>query len=208
MKSKSDPGLKSRKNNIIKAEPLRRAANFSHPLAVEEVPDTGLEISLRADEAECAAIARRDGLVEVADLEADLVVTKHAGARINVSGVLRARVAQTCVVSLDPFETDVRADIDVDFAPAAAVTKAFGAAVAEFDAGSGSAEAFGVKRDPPDPIVDGRIDLGGLVEEFLILSLDPYPRKPGVSFGETGTSGDPVEKASPFAVLKKLKGEA
>ena len=34
--------------------------------------------------------------------------------------------------------------------------------------------------DAPDPIVDGKIDLGALAAEFMILGLDPYPRKPGV----------------------------
>ena len=36
--------------------------------------------------------------------------------------------------------------------------------------------------DAPDPIVDGKIDLGALAAEFLALGLDPYPRKPGVAF--------------------------
>ena len=36
--------------------------------------------------------------------------------------------------------------------------------------------------DAPDPIVDGQIDLGALAAEFMLLGLDPYPRKPGVEF--------------------------
>ncbi len=208
MKSKSELGSRSRKTDIGKPEPSRQTQDFSHPLAVDEIPDAGLDISLRADAGECAAIARRCGLVAVANLEADLIATRLARGSVNVRGVTRARVTQTCVVSLDPFEIEVRVDIDLDFAPPAEAARAFGDAAAELDVGSASAEAFGVKRDPPDPILDGRIDLGGLVEEFLILSLDPHPRKPGARFGEAGVSGDPVENASPFAALKKLKGEA
>jgi len=205
MKSRSDPGPKSRKGEAVNAEPQRQTANFSWLLKVEDIPETGIEVSLRADEAECAAIARSDGLVAVAKLEADLDVTRQAGMRFNVSGVLRAQVVQTCVVSLDPFETEIRADIDVDFAPAAEAAKTSGAVGAEFDASDSPADSFGVKRDPPDPIIDGRIDLGALVKEFLVLSLAPYPRMPGASFDETGSSTDPFEKISPFAVLKKLK---
>ena len=33
--------------------------------------------------------------------------------------------------------------------------------------------------DEPDPIIDGKIDLGALTAEFFALGLDPYPRKPG-----------------------------
>ena len=36
--------------------------------------------------------------------------------------------------------------------------------------------------EPPDEIVNGQIDLGALTAEFLVLGLDPYPRKPGVDF--------------------------
>ncbi len=36
--------------------------------------------------------------------------------------------------------------------------------------------------DPPEPIVNGFIDLGQLAAEFLVLGLDPYPRKPGAEF--------------------------
>ncbi|WOJ89466.1 DUF177 domain-containing protein [Methylocapsa polymorpha] len=205
MKSRSDPSPRSRKGDAGNAEPRRQTANFSRLLKVEDVPETGIEVSLRADEAECAAIARSDGLVAVAKLEADLDVTRQAGMRFNVSGVLRAQVVQTCVVSLDPFETKIRADIDVDFASAVEAAKLSGVVGTEIDAGDGWADSFGVKRDPPDPIIDGRIDLGALVEEFLVLSLDPYPRKPGASFDETGFSNNPLEKVSPFAVLKKLK---
>ena len=31
--------------------------------------------------------------------------------------------------------------------------------------------------DAPDPIVDGKVDLGALAAEFIALALDPYPRK-------------------------------
>jgi len=39
-----------------------------------------------------------------------------------------------------------------------------------------------VAQDPPDPIINGQIDLGALAAEFLVLNLDLYPRKPGATF--------------------------
>jgi uncharacterized metal-binding protein YceD (DUF177 family) len=59
--------------------------------------------------------------------------------------------------------------------------------------------------DPPDPIIAGRIDLGALVTEFLALSLDPYPRKPGVEFEDAPTAPDDRLEESPFAKLAALK---
>ena len=47
------------------------------------------------------------------------------------------------------------------------------------------------------------IDLGALAAEFLILNLDVYPRKPGVSFEAAEVSGDTLQRNSPFAVLHR-----
>ena len=55
--------------------------------------------------------------------------------------------------------------------------------------------------DAPDPIEDGRIDLGQYAIEQLALTLDPFPRKPGAEFVQPP---EPVE-ISPFAVLKAFK---
>jgi hypothetical protein len=46
------------------------------------------------------------------------------------------------------------------------------------------------------------VDLGAIASEFLILGIDPYPRKPGVVFEPN------LEReagASPFAALAALK---
>ena len=58
--------------------------------------------------------------------------------------------------------------------------------------------------DPPDLIVNGLFDLGALAAEFLALALDPYPRKPGVSFVETAPEAEGPESVSPFAALRKI----
>ena len=70
------------------------------------------------------------------------------------------------------------------------------------------------EEDPPEEMVDGKIDLGALVTEFFALGIDPYPRKPGADLaaiashipnleldGPTGIE----EKISPFSSLSKLK---
>ncbi len=56
--------------------------------------------------------------------------------------------------------------------------------------------------EPPEPLVDGTVDLGALATEFLILGIDPYPRKAGAQFAPPK-----VEDAGehPFAALEALK---
>jgi uncharacterized metal-binding protein YceD (DUF177 family) len=53
--------------------------------------------------------------------------------------------------------------------------------------------------DEPDPIINGRIDLGALAAEFFALGLDPYPHKPGEALDEEGTHSERTD--SPFAAL-------
>ena len=60
--------------------------------------------------------------------------------------------------------------------------------------------------DPPEPIVDGIIDLGRLATDALFLAIDPYPRKPDAVFEPSVEAADPEDH--PFAALKALKAEA
>ena len=59
----------------------------------------------------------------------------------------------------------------------------------------------------PEPIVDGRIDLGAVAYETLATSLDPYPRREGVSFdwSRTECQEGREAKSGPFAALAALK---
>jgi hypothetical protein len=167
---------------------------FSHLVNVDEVPEQGLDLTVAADPATRQALAAANGLAGLDRLEADFHVARQGLAAFNVTGSLRSRVTQICVLSLEPFDTEMVEEIDVDFAPPAA------AALAAARAAAGGATV--AERDPPDPIIDGMIDVGALAAEFLALGLDPYPKKPGVEFVPIALPEDKDEK--PFDVLKKL----
>jgi uncharacterized metal-binding protein YceD (DUF177 family) len=158
---------------------------FSHMLAIETVPDNGLDVRIWASKAERAALAVQCGVASVESFEADFHVHKEGRGRYGACGKLKARVTQICVVSLEPFESEIAADIDVAFAPPSG-------SLLEPSAGRG---------DPPDPIVNGQIDLGALAAEFLLLNLDPYPRKPGAVFEAAESDEKASKQESPFAVL-------
>ena len=198
MTSSTVPGPKSRKPGPGTKGPRPEPASFSRQLAVETVPDTGLDIRLCADETECAALADAYGLVAVQTFAAGFHVRKQGPDRYAVSGVLRALVTQTCVVSLEPFETLVSAPVDVDFAPS---RQRLGEPASRKIAAGGAATVAG-PQDPPDPIINGQIDLGALAAEFLALNLDLYPRKPGVAFEDMYVGGEASATDSPFAVLR------
>jgi Large ribosomal RNA subunit accumulation protein YceD len=202
-KDKSRPS-KSRRRAAGAPAPAG-AADFSRIVEVDQVPDAGLQIAIQADAAERAAIAERAGLVAVESLKADLEIAKEGEAKFGVIGALRARIVQTCVVTLEPFESEINPEVAADFAAEVKKSAPRRGRSQDTEAVDDLSQSFAAQLDAPDPIVDGRMNVGALIEEFLILSLDPYPRKPGVRFEGAEFSSNPDAAESPFSVLKKLK---
>jgi uncharacterized metal-binding protein YceD (DUF177 family) len=165
------------------------------PLAVAQIPDTGLHRDLEANQTICAGIADVGGLREVLSASASLDVTPMSGGRYHVAGRVRARIGQTCVVTLDPMETDIDETIDLIFAPPDQIPQ-----MADLvdEAEQSEAEI----PDPPEPIENGIIDLGRLATDALYLAVDPYPRKPDAVFEPVVEAPDPEDH--PFAALKAL----
>jgi hypothetical protein len=172
---------------------------FSRPFLVDEWREDVTTVAIAADEHELAALAAAFGLPDIAALRAEFTLERVGSKRIHVHGRMDAIATQICVVSLDPFETEVSEPINVTFAPEAEACAAEARAAADQEV-RGPAPIEG----PPDPIIEGRIDLGALAAEFLALGLDPYPRKPGVDFAAPADASAP---ASPFAALGRLKGQ-
>jgi uncharacterized metal-binding protein YceD (DUF177 family) len=170
------------------------------PIAVVQIPDTGLHRDLKADQAICAGVAEVGGLREVLSVSASLDVTPMSGGRYHVEGRVRARIGQTCVVTLDPMETDIDEPIDLIFAPPDQIPQ-MADLVDEAQENDRSSDAE--IPDPPEPIENGIIDLGRLATDALYLAVDPYPRKPDAVFEPLVEAPDPEDH--PFAALKALK---
>lgn len=174
-----------------------RSDPWRSPVSLAQVPEGGLHRELEADEAQCKAIADIAGLRDVLAAHASFDVTPKSGGRFHVVGHVRARIGQTCVVTLDPIETDLDEAIDLMFAPPEQV-RALSALVDDAAAAEDDV-------DPPEPIEGGSIDLGRLATDALFLGIDPYPRKPDAVFDHEITPPDP--KDHPFAALKVLKAK-
>jgi uncharacterized metal-binding protein YceD (DUF177 family) len=165
---------------------------WSAPVSVHEVPETGRSFSLVADEKTRSAIANLAGLRSLSRLEATFDVAPHGRDGLYVTGRVSATVGQSCVVTLEPIESEVLEDIDLVFAPAAPPT------IVEED---GERVAIATV-DAPEPLIGGTVDLGSIATESLILGIDPYPRKPGAKF-EPLAAGDGTD--GPFGALAALK---
>jgi uncharacterized metal-binding protein YceD (DUF177 family) len=158
------------------------------PVRLEDVPETGLHVELVADERVRAGLAALAGVTGVPRLEAAIDVARH-GDGLRATGRVSATVGQTCVVTLEPMENEVDESIDVIFAPSPS-----GDSASQNAAFEGS--------EPPEALSDGTADLGAIAAEFLLLGIDPYPRKPGAEFAPPAAEGT---AATPFAALAKLK---
>src|SRR5262249_19948551 len=162
---------------------------WSVPLAASDVPDGGRHLDLVAGEGVRAAIARLAGLDAVPRLEASFDVTPRGRGGLHVVGRVSATVGQLCVVTLEPIKNEIEEPIDVVFAPGAAPSLV-------------DREIEVTDEDVPEALVGGTVDLGAIATEFLLLGIDPYPRKPGAVFQAPAAGED---AAHPFAALAALK---
>jgi uncharacterized metal-binding protein YceD (DUF177 family) len=157
-------------------------AELHRQIPADRVGAQGLDVTVEANAAECAALARRMLLPRVLALRCAFRLTRLTADCVLAQGHLLANVVQTCVVSLDDFAAEIDEHFRVRFVPA------------------------GQESDDPDPEADdeigylgGALDLGEAAAEQLALALDPYPRAPGAELPEIETDAN----EHPFAALRR-----
>jgi hypothetical protein len=188
-----------------------------HLVPVANLRPDGLSVNVSTTPEQRVDIAAMLGLPSVESLSGAFTLTPAKKGMVIVQGTVLASVHQTCVVTLDAFETAIKEQVDLEFIPtddkipnAKSSTKKPDSKqkqTQEQDKPEQNKQQQDKQEqdiediDPPDLIIDGHIDLGSVTVEFLALALDPFPRKPGAEFNFT----DPTdEKENPFAKLIKL----
>jgi len=185
----------------VKATASHARPAFSRPLAVVDIPRRGLEVAVEADEEERARIAAEFELPALSFLKGAYRVLPTA-AGVRVTGEVTAHLSRACVVSLEPFETDLHEKVELAFATLGEHASRGELKPAGRLSQGGEITISPDEEDPPELIIDGKVDLGAVTLEFLALGLDPYPRKPGVELSERRE--DEETSPSPFAMLAKL----
>lgn len=169
---------------------------------VATLPGSGYPLTLRPNLREREALANAAGVTALPSLEADLLFKRWRRDGVEVTGELRARAEQPCVVTLEPVFQDIAEPVRATFLP------------------ERSALAVPVHRqdreivldpegdDPPETFEGDSIDVWPFVLEMLVLALDPFPRAPGAELPQKDEN-PPEEpenaRESPFAVLRALK---
>ena len=137
---------------------------------------------MSADADECFALALRLGIPALHQLVCRYRLRRGEAGRIAAEATLRARLVRDCVVTLDPFETEVEEEFRVVFVPEGR------------ESDDGDPES-----DDEIPYNSAAIDLGEAAAEQLALTLDPYPHKPGAEL--PAEAQESLE--SPFADLAR-----
>jgi hypothetical protein len=166
---------------------------WSVPVAIEDIPETGRRLEIAADAPTREAVARLAGVAGLPRLQASFDLTRHGRDGLRAVGSVSAVVDQTCIVTLEPIQSAIEEPIDLVFTP-----QPEGAAA---DADQQAALPIDAA-EPPEPLHGGMVDFGAIATEFLLLGIDPYPRKPDAVF-DAPPAGDPG--AGPFAALAALK---
>lgn len=169
---------------------------LSHSYNLARLGNAGDTVNFAADADSRAAIARWSGVVSVEKLEARVEIRKISPTRFGLTFQLVADVTQSCVISLEPVASHMERNFERELHFAGAVRHK----------GSESEPELVLDSDPeegPEEISSLHYDLAIPVLEEYALSLEPYPRRPGVEFAVKTDPEAPPE--SPFAVLKGLK---
>ncbi|MDH4982857.1 YceD family protein [Hyphomicrobium sp. D-2] len=174
---------------------MTEAALLGWSYRTTQIPDGGLRESRVATEAERAAIAAELGLLACDFLDTRFSIRALGKGHYRLAGDLKARLKQSCVVTLEPLDEDVKAAFDVEYSPAQGLPQ------------SSADEVEALSAAEIEPIERGEIDAGRIVFETLVANLNPYPRKDGAAF-EGGDADDDERPAGPFDILKKLKDGA
>ncbi len=165
--------------------------------SLEDLGEDDVAIALQSTEEERAALARRFDVAAIDSFSADARLARRQGGVVALTLTIRARLTQTCVISLEPFESAIEETVERLFAPAGAVPGQPEDGVVQVDEDA----------EPPEPLAGFEIDLGEVAAEQLGLAIDPYPKRPGVVFGRAEFRGlsEPGPDESPFAVLATVR---
>lgn len=160
---------------------------------VRRLPQKGFPAQIRPNDTERAALAAEHHLLSVESFHAELLVRAWKKAGIIVTGTVRARIIQECIVTTEPVPATIDETVEAIFVPEGSPLSR-----PEISEGEMFLDADGP--DGPETFDGERIDVGALADEFFALAINPYPRKADAQL-PSGTDG--AENDSPFAALKQ-----
>lgn len=184
-------------------------AEWSYLISIDDIRGDPKTFTFKPSERERIDVARRLGLISIESSEASVTLQRAGGGMIHAMGIIRADVTQNCVVTMAPLPVHIEDEFEGWFGSKDQAVS-FAKARNEREAKKAHAE-FEVLEESvdPEPIVNGKVDIGELATQYLSLALDPYPHAQGATheFNPPDKKGDDGAKhrRSPFEALKDWK---
>lgn len=190
------------KNTILETE-------WSYFYDVQNMQGARDSFSISPSAQEAKRLAQRLGIVSLDKLSADLVIVHKSGdVSYHVKGQFKADLTQACAVTNEPVKTHIEEEFEAWFAdPDGPLSFAKLKRERQMQKANEELQVLDEK-DDPESIIDGKIDLGELVTQYLSLGIDPYIRAEGVPDSISGTNsvlGETDMLKNPFAALKDWK---
>ena len=182
-------------------------SEWQYFIEADEIESKELLHDVVADEEVRRNLARRLSLLSLNSLNAQIKIKRLDKRVIEVQGYFSADLTQSCIVKNEPVPDHIEDDFIAWYAdPEQAVS--FARARHErdkeqSDEGRPMLEEF----EDPEPIIDGQINLGELVTQYLSLAINPYPRCAEAQKEFEEHEERSMERNNPFAALKALKEE-
>jgi hypothetical protein len=176
---------------------MSRNPPFEYIYDLSDLSSAGAEVTIDLQPEQRKKLAAWLDAEKVEKFLAVVTLRKLAVNRFHLHAHLTCNLVQSSVVSLEPLSTR----IEEEFSRELQVAHRLRREIAE----EGELTLAAGDDDAPEQIETSRYDLAGPLLEELSLALDPYPRAPGEAFEPPGAAEARPE--SPFAVLKRLKGE-
>lgn len=156
-------------------------------------------------------VSKRLGIVSIEELVATVKMERNTSNQvIYVHGELKAKITQNCVVTAEPLEEDVSGEFEGWFADTTQAVSFEKVRRERLSQKEQEDLPIMDESDDPEPIIEGKIDIGELVVQNLSLQLNPYPKKQGVNLGLEASEdqeNDQYDYTNPFAKLKDWKGK-
>lgn len=156
-------------------------------------------------------VSKRLGIVSIEELVATVQLERNTvNQTIYANGELTAKLTQNCIVTAEPIEEEVKGDFEGWFANTTQAVSFEKVRRERLSQKEQEDLPIMDESDDPEPIVEGKIDIGELVVQNLSLIMNPYPKKQGVRLGlETAEDqeNDDYDYSNPFAKLKDWKGK-
>lgn len=153
-----------------------------------------VEVTFNPTAEECKALAQRFQILDVKQFSAKVLVKATAPDLFRLTGWVKARVVQECIVNGSPVSEEINEQYDEVVTTSAALL-------------GGEDEVDGDNDRPVELIEGDSIDVAEIAIQWLALSLDPYPRSdaPLYEYSDEAENPNEISKKSPFAVLETLK---